>query len=213
MLILCRVGNLPKARRSRVTHGTPSQYNSSVPSYRRYREGNLFFLTVVTHHRRPLFADDHARRLLRDAIEATRLALPWTTEAMVLLPDHLHMLWRLPDNDTDYSRRISAMKKRFTRAYLATGGAEGRISPSQRRQRSRGVWQKRFWEHQIRNARDYHMHVDYIHTNPVKHSHVDFPRDWPYSTFHRYVDAQWYERDWCGRSDLPGNVEYVWPEQ
>lgn len=183
-----------------------------MPSYRRYREGNLFFFTLVAHLRRPIFKNAAARRLLKDAIEATRSSLPWTTEAMVLLPDHIHTLWRLPDGDEDYSRRISAMKKRFTRAYIASGGVEGETTASQRRQRYRGVWQKRFWEHRIRNARDFHMHVDYIHLNPVKHGLAVRPADWPFSTFHRYVKAGWYEYDWCGRTDLPRNTQYIWPE-
>ncbi len=131
---------------------------------------------------------------------------------MVLLPDHLHVLWRLPEGDADYAARIGALKKRFTRAYLARGGAEGEVSASQHRQRCRGVWQKRFWEHRIRNARDFHMHVDYIHANPVKHGLVALPREWAHSTFVRFVDAGWYEDDWCGRIDLPGNTEYVWVE-
>jgi putative transposase len=111
-----------------------------MPNYLRYRDGNLFFFTLVTHRRRPTFVEAPARQLLRDAIDVTRQGHPWTTEAIVLLPDHIHMLWRLPENDTDYTRRIAALKKRFTRAYLAAGGIEGDLSPSQRRQRCRGIW-------------------------------------------------------------------------
>jgi len=133
-------------------------------------------------------------------------------EAIVLLPDHLHMLWRMPEGDADYSTRIAATKKRFTRSYLAAGGAEAPVRPGQRRHRLRGVWQPRFWEHTIRDARDYHRHLDYIHLNPVKHGLVASPREWPHSSFHRYVEMGWYEPDWCGRTDLPGNIEYVWPE-
>lgn len=120
------------------------------------------------------------------------------------------MLWRLPDDDDDYAKRIAALKRRFTRGYLSAGGVEGELSTSQRRQRCRGVWQKRFWEHRIRDARDFRMHVDYIHTNPVKHGLATYPRDWPYSSFQRYVAMGWYEPDWCGRTDLPQNAEYVW---
>ena len=172
----------------------------------------MFFFTLVAHRRRPLFAADWTRQLLRQAIEATRQLRPWTTEAVVLLPHHLHMLWRLPEGDADYSGRIAAIKKRFTRAYLAGGGAEGELSASQRRQRCRGVWQKRFWEHRIRDARDFQMHVDYIHANPVKHGLCERPNNWPFSTFARFVEKGWYESDWCGHVDLPGAVEYVWVE-
>ena len=183
-----------------------------MPNYRRHRDGRMFFFTLVTHRRRRLFDKPQTRKLLKQAIEATRLARPWITEAIVLLPDHIHMLWRLPVDDADYSARIAAIKKRFTRAYLAAGGSEGELSASQRRQRCRGVWQKRFWEHQIRDVRDYRMHLDYIHVNPVKHRLCERPRDWPFSTFERFVANGCYESDWCGRVDLPGSVEYVWVE-
>ena len=177
--------------------------------YRRSKHGVLFFLTWVTHNRRDIFSHSSARDLLRNAIEATRRDHPWETEAIVLLPDHLHMLWRLPETDNDYSRRMGVIKKRFTRAYLASGGAEGEVSASQKRQGNRGIWQKRFWEHSIRDARDFYMHIDYIHANPVKHGHVEFARDWPHSSFHRYIELGWYESDWAGRIDLPGTVEYL----
>jgi len=172
----------------------------------------VFFFTCVTHRRRPLFDDPAARRMLREAMEATRASRPWVTEGIVLLPDHLHMLWRLPEDDPDYSGRVGAMKKRFTRAYLAAGGVEAEVSASQRRQRCRGVWQKRFWEHRIRDARDFRMHLDYIHANPLKHALVSLPRDWPASSFHRYVKLGWYDLDWCGRVELPGSTEYLWVE-
>lgn len=131
---------------------------------------------------------------------------------MVLLPDHLHMLWRMPDDDTDFSTRIAALKKRFTRAYLREGGRDSDVPPGQVRHRLRGVWQRRFWEHTIRDAKDFRLHLDYIHANPMKHGLVDRPEHWPHSSFHRYVELGWYEPDWCGRVDLPGAVEYVWPE-
>jgi len=183
-----------------------------MPNYRRKRQGSLYFFTIVTHNRQPIFAREDARRLLSTAIKRTRQDRPWTNEAMVLLPEHLHTIWRLPPDDTDYSGRIAAIKKRFTRAYLASGGAEGTVLAGQRRHRQRGVWQAPFWEHTIRDSKDFHLHVDYIHANPVKHGLVDYPRDWPHSSFHRYVQAGWYEADWCGRTDLPGNVEYIWLE-
>lgn len=187
-------------------------YTIDMPNYRRKRQGSLYFFTLVTHDRRPIFGVATARRLLRDAIERTRRDHPWTIEAIVLLPDHLHTLWRLPPGDTDYSARIAAIKKRFTRSHLAHCGREVTVLPGQRRHRRRGVWQRRFWEHAIRDARDFRMHLDYIHVNPVKHGLVDRPADWPHSTFAKYVEQGWYDPDWCGRTDLPGNVEYAWQE-
>jgi len=131
---------------------------------------------------------------------------------MVLLPNHLHMLWRMDEQDTDYSLRISILKKRFTRAYLKSGGHEAEVEAGQMRHRLRGVWQRRFWEHTIRDAKDFRMHLDYIHVNPVKHGLVERPADWRWSSFQRYVDMGWYEPDWCGRVELPSAVEYYWCE-
>jgi putative transposase len=172
----------------------------------------MVFLTLVTGRRRPLFAEEPARQLLRQAIAQTMTDRPWEMTAVVLLPDHLHMIWRLPDGDVDYSTRVSLLKKRFTRAFLAAGGEETAAPAGQRRHRLRGVWQRRFWEHTIRSAKDFRMHVDYIHLNPVKHGLAARPADWPWSSFHRYVRQGWYEEDWCGTCDLPASVEYLWPE-
>ncbi len=183
-----------------------------MPNYRRRRQGDRYFFTLVTHGRRRLFLEPNARDLLHEAIRAEQARRPFEMEAIVLLPDHLHMLWRLPPDDTDYSLRINLIKKHFTVVYLASGGKET-VSPiSQKRHRRRGVWQPRFWEHTIRDARDYHVHLDYIHMNAVKHGLVQCAADWPHSSFRRYVKSGWYEIDWAGRTDLPGNVEYVFPE-
>jgi len=163
----------------------------------------MFFFTLVTTGRRPLFATATARHLLHDAIEKTRAERPWDMEAIVLLPDHLHMLWCLPEGDVDYSGRIAAMKKRFTRAYVLHGAPEVAVSSGQRRHRLRGVWQRRFWEHAIRDARDLKMHLDYIHLNPVKHGLVVRPVAWKWSSFRRFVENGEYERNWLGRVELP----------
>ncbi|MGC9454398.1 MAG: REP-associated tyrosine transposase [Phycisphaerae bacterium] len=184
----------------------------TVPYYRRNYHGDHFFFTLVTERRRPIFAAESARKLLAIAMRRTRLERPWETIGMVLLPDHLHVLWRLDGDDTDYSRRIGIIKRRFTRAFLAAGGSEAPLSQSRKGQRYRGVWQRKFWEHTIRNARDFHMHLDYIHMNPVKHGYVKRPRDWRWSSFTRYVRMGRYEEDWYGRIDLPETVEYFWPE-
>ena len=159
-----------------------------MPNYRRRHTGSCVFLTLVTADRRAIFADGPVRKLLRKAIEDTRATRPWDTEAIALLPNHLHMLWRMPEGDTDYSTRIAVLKKRFTRAYLAAGRVEAEVPHGQQQHRLRGVWQRRFWEHTIRDARDLAMHVEYIHMNPVKHGLVSRPVDWPWSSFHRYVE-------------------------
>ena len=183
-----------------------------MPSYRRNYHGEYFFFTLVTHRRMRIFDKGRWRDMLSAAIRETRKEHPWEMTAIVLLPDHLHMLWGLPPDDTDYSRRISLLKRRFTRAYLAAGGREAPVTQGQKHKRYRGVWQRKFWEHTIRNAKDLRMHVDYIHLNPVRHRLVTAPRDYPWSSFHRYVREGQYEGDWCGRIDLPENVDYLWME-
>lgn len=117
---------------------------------------------------------------------------------MVLLDDHLHAIWTLPDGDTRYSARWGWIKKEFTKAYLAAGGEEQPRSDSRLRQRRRGVLQRRFWEHALRDEEDYARHFDYLHYNPVKHGYAERVKDWPYSTFHRYVRQGVYGPHWAG---------------
>ncbi len=169
-----------------------------MPQYRRWRvEGGMYFLTVVTHERCPIFAEGWARRLLRRAIAEARKLRPFEIVAVVLMPDHFHMLCQLPDGDDDFSTRLGSIKHAFTRAYLTAGGQEGATSAGRQRHRNRGVWQKRFHEHCIRDDRDFTRHVEYIHYNPVKHGRVDSPAKWPWSSFHRYVKLGFYGKGWC----------------
>ena len=141
-----------------------------MPNYlRALQPGGTFFLTLVTQRRVPIFADEGARAMLHDAFAQCRRHHGFVLDAMVLLPDHLHLLMTLPEDDADFSMRIANIKSHFTRHYLASGGAEQSRSVSRLRQRVRGVWQRRFWEHTIRDSTDLHRHFDYIHYNPVKH--------------------------------------------
>jgi putative transposase len=185
----------------------------AVSNYRRYYvPGGTYFFTVVTFARRPFLTSDMARPLLRQAIDDVREQRPFTVVAWVLLPDHLHAVWTLPPGDADYSRRWQAIKENFTKPYLATGGCEGVRSRSRRRRRERAVWQRRFWEHTVEDEDDLVACVDYVHWNPVKHGLVSRVRDWPWSTFHRFVSAGHYEIDW-GRSDpCPGYDDPEWGE-
>ena len=184
-----------------------------MPNYRRWRlEGGTFFFTLVTYERRKTFVCPLARRLLREAMVKVRRIRPFRQLAIVLLPEHLHLLWRFPENDTDYSTRLGGLKQSFTRAWLAAGGQEGSLSTARRRQEYRGVWQKRFYEHTIRDYRDFKRHLDYIHANPVKHGLADRPRGWRWSSFHRYVILGEYDPDWYGPVELPGGVD-IEPEQ
>ena len=173
-----------------------------MPNYRRvFRPGGTFFLTLVTERRAPLFADGSARGLLHDAIARCQLFHPFAIDALVLLPDHLHLLMRLPKGDADFPVRIANIKAGFTRMYLASGGLEQSRSDSRLRQRTRGVWQRRFWEHTLRDEEDLRRHFDYVHYNPVKHKYVACPHAWPHSSFHRFVAENRYEKQWCCRCD------------
>jgi putative transposase len=154
-----------------------------MPNYVRARvEGGTYFFTLAAQDRAPVLANEAVRRALRGAIEITRTRWPFTVDAWVLLPDHLHCLWTLPDGDADFSKRWSTIKRLTTQAT------------------SEGLWQPRFWEHAIRNEADFQRHFDYIHWNPVKHGHAERALDWPYSTFHRYLKLGYYTADWCDMS-------------
>ena len=176
-----------------------------MPNYRRWRvDGGVFFFTVVAHGRKNLFDSPSSRRMLRQAVLEARRRHPFRLDGMVLLPDHLHVLMRLPEGEQDYSRRIAAVKRNFTKAYLAAGRPEGKNSDARRRKRCRGIWQDRFYEHWIRDYADFKRHLDYIHVNPVKHALAATPGDWPWSSFHRYLRLGWYEPDWCGELETGG---------
>jgi putative transposase len=169
--------------------------------YRRnYVEGGTYFFTVVTYRRRPFLTTDLAREHLRAAFQAEQSRRPFEVVAIVLLPDHLHTVWTLPRGDSNYPTRWRRIKEEFTQSYLAAGGSEVWQTRSRREHAQRGIWQRRYWEHTIRDQRDLERACDYIHWNPKKHGLVTSIKDWPYSSFHRFVAAGQYERDW-GRED------------
>jgi putative transposase len=168
-----------------------------MPNYRRCRaEGGTYFFTVVTEGRIPFLCEPRARALLRRCLRDCRERWPFHLDAIVLLPDHLHAIWTLPLREADYSKRWGWLKKEFTKAWLVDGGRETECGPSRQRHRRRGVWQRRFWEHTIRDEEDLENHFNYLHYNPVKHGLVLAPRDWPYSTFHRWVRQGVYDSAW-----------------
>jgi len=164
-----------------------------MTNYRRAKfEGGYYFFTIITYDRRCFLTDENSRSCLRKAIDETRDKNNFDVIAFCLLPNHLHCVWKLPEGDNNYSLRWSKIKSRFTRLYLQSGGIEIIQSSSRIKKRERGIWQRRFWEHQIRDEKDLQRHVDYIHYNPLKHDLVERVEDWPWSTFHRYV--QEYEK-------------------
>ena len=173
--------------------------------------GGTFFFTLVTARRALVFQTPAACALLGDCLRLARHDRPFRVEAIVLLPDHLHMIWSLPDGDADFSTRIAAVKSRFTRLWLAGGANESQVAPGQGRERRRGIWQARFMEHLIRDEMDLIHHVEYIHYNPVKHGLAECPAEWPHSSFHRYVRLGDYPSDWAcsqrGAAPVFGRVE------
>lgn len=166
--------------------------------YRRvYRSGGTYFFTLVTCDRRPIFQTPERISLLRQAFRHVRQSHPFTIDAAVILPDHLHCIWTLPQNDDNFSIRWQLIKGYFSRSLPRD--CDGVMSESRWRKRERAVWQRRFWEHCIRDEADWVNHVEYIHYNPVKHGLVKAPRDWPYSSFGRYVERGKYGADWGAR--------------
>jgi putative transposase len=169
-----------------------------MPDYRRvWNPGGTFFFTLVAFQRRRIFQDEWARQILREAFQyGNRKAGPFQIDAICLLPDHLHCIWTLPENDVDYSTRWKIIKAYFSRHYLHQGGSHGLLTPSKLQKGEVGVWQRRFWEHMIRDNDDLNRHIDYIHYNPVKHGLAQSAGAWPWSSFHRYVRAGYYAPDW-----------------
>jgi putative transposase len=159
-----------------------------MPNYRRAKvAGATYFITQVTHHRQPWLTLDIARHALRAAITHVRQKYPFTIDAFVLLPDHFHCLWTLPFGDSDLSTRLRLIKTFVTKKYGNQLEINAEISTSRQKRQERNLWQRRFWEHYIRDDKDFIQHIDYIHYNPVKHGFVKSPKDWEYSSFHRYV--------------------------
>ena len=160
-----------------------SLYDAPVTRYRRnFVSGASFFFTVNLDDRRSGLLTDRIEPL-RAAFRTVRARHPFTIDASVVLPDHLHAIWTLPPGDADFATRWRLIKTAFSR-----GVAPGeRRSPSREAKGERGIWQRRYWEHTLRDERDFERHCDYIHFNPVKHVHAGAAREWPDSSFHRFV--------------------------
>jgi putative transposase len=174
-----------------------------MPRYRRERVpvGTFFFTVNLLERRRRLLVD-HVDDL-HASFRAARDAQPFEVVAIAILPEHLHCIWRLPDDDADNAGRWARIKSGFCRRLPAV---EYRSSVRMAR-RERGIWQRRFWEHPLRDDVDLQRHIDYTHLNPVKHGHVARVRDWPYSSFHRFVRLGWLSLDWAGeRTDTRAPV-------
>ena len=208
-----------------------------MPNYRRADiPGATYFFTLVSHRRRPILCDKAVRHALRQAITSVKTKHSFDIDAWVLLPDHLHCIWTLPENDHAYSVRWSMIKRLVTQAigtqyeHDTDHGAHGapyedlrqegrvrhahhehpqqihpehrvyhrHVSASRMRRREGLIWQRRFWEHRVRDQADLNRCIDYLHWNPVKHGHVSRVAEWPFSTFHRFVRQGAYPEDWGG---------------
>jgi putative transposase len=162
--------------------------------YRRAKTpGACYFLTLALRDRSSDMLVRH-RAQLGDALRLVRQQKPYSLPAIVLLPDHLHMLMQLPDGDADFSARVRLLKSSFVNALRAQDVQGVRLNAKG----EADVWQRRFWEHLIRDQRDFAAHVDYIHINPLKHGLVERLGDWPFSSFHRYVRCGLLPADWAG---------------
>ena len=168
-----------------------------MPEYRRIRIcGSTVFITLVTFGRSHIFADKKAQEILKQVWMDVARRHPFITDAICVLPDHIHTLLTLPEDSYNYSLRIREIKRLFTIKYLAKFDEANQRNLSRLRKKEATVWQRRFWEHTIRDEQDYQNHFDYIHYNPVKHGLVNNIADWPWSSFHRYVQSGVYEPDW-----------------
>jgi putative transposase len=161
--------------------------------YRRTKvAGGCYFLTLALQDRRSDLLFKSAA-LLRRCLQNTQVRLHFRVPALVVLPDHLHMLMALPPDDADFSARIRMLKASFVGALRQQVGSEVRTNAKG----EANIWQRRFWEHLIRDEQDYRHHVDYIHINPLKHGLVTRVRDWPFSSFHHYVRQGLLPIDWA----------------
>jgi putative transposase len=173
----------------------------AMPQYRRAKiEGSVFFFTVVLAERPGHLLFEEIERF-RQSYRAVQQRRPFETIAICILPDHLHALWALPESDADFSTRWNLIKGGFSRGLDAQPRSASKIV-----KREKGIWQRRYWEHAIRDDAGLDRHVDYIHFNPVKHGHVTRVADWPHSSFHRYVERGLLAADWGGdMKDIQGS--------
>jgi putative transposase len=174
-----------------------------MPDYRRaWHPGGTYFFTVNLLQRQGNDLLIRHIETLRAVVKSVRLRHPFHIHAWVVLPEHLHCIIELPPGDFDFATRWRLIKSDFSKALPR---AE-RLSAVRLRRGERGIWQRRYWEHLVRDERDYRAHMDYVHINPLKHGLVERVADWPYSTFHRLVAAGIYPADWAGGCE--GDVGY-----
>lgn len=165
--------------------------------HRAFVPGGQYFFTVVTESRQNFLTNDVTVDLLRQAFRQVMLKRPFTIDAAVILPDHLHCIWTLPTDDQDFSTRWRLIKTWFTKHYQLESSLKPNAARIKKQQQA--LWQHRFWEHVLRDEHDYENHVNYIHFNPVKHGYTSRPSEWRYSSFHRFVKQGILPWDWGGQ--------------
>jgi putative transposase len=172
-----------------------------VANYRRnFIPGGSYFFTVNLADRGSRMLIERIN-LLREAFRHVRARHPFTLDAIVVLPDHLHAIWTLPPGDADYSTRWRLIKAVFSRGIEPND----RRSASREAKHERGIWQRRYWEHTLRDEIDFERHCNYIHFNPVKHGHASTAREWPYSSFQRFVRLGVYPENWATGGEIDGD--------
>jgi putative transposase len=183
--------------------------NISMPEYQRiFIDGGTYFFTVVTYERRPLFENQIARDLYFSSISHIQYKHPFEQIAYCILPDHIHCIWALPINDHDYSIRWKLVKCKFSRLYQYQFGPLISANESRNKRGEVGLWQRRFWEHTIRDDADLYNHSDYIHYNPVKHGLVEDVVNWKWSSYHQYESDGYYPDPYQIFSKLDGKKDY-----
>ena len=159
--------------------------------------GATYFFTLNLQDRSSNLLITHID-VLRNSFKRVQANHPFYVDAIVILPEHWHMLITLPEGDVDYAKRLSLIKANFSRRIELNES----ISKSRQKKRERGIWQRRYWEHAIRNFSDYEHHVNYIHFNPVKHGYVKRPADWEHSSIHRYIRQDKLDYSWACNDDF-----------
>jgi putative transposase len=181
----------------------------NMPNYRRADvPGACYFFTVVTFRCWNILIDDDCRICLRDDVLNTRKQYPFMIDAWVLLSNHLDCIWTLPTGDSNFSVHWNGIKRRFTLLAKHRLHKPEWVNLSRQKHREGTIWQRRFWEHQMRDNNDYQRHIDYIHYNPVKYGLVKNVVDWSHSIFHRYVKQGFYPAHWGNTANDDDQVMY-----
>lgn len=171
--------------------------------YRRaWHAGGTYFFTINCLQRKNNNLLVRHIDKLRQAILKVKNAHPFKIHSWVVLPEHMHCIVELPIGDSDFATRLRLIKMLFSRSI----SKDEYRSDVRKQRRERGIWQRRYWEHLIKDEKDYQAHMDYVHINPVKHGLVKQVKDWPYSTFHKMVEQGVYAQNWGG--EIEGGLSY-----